>query len=128
MNAMTNGDDAVVVRLDERETWALNGALNWIVNGVDAEDPRRWEAFGVTRDQAREVFRRQRAVERGADGGKTLALSPPDARWVAEAVRAVLPGGRHAFPRGDTHPLTGVGEDEVTALSARLDALAATGG
>jgi hypothetical protein len=119
------GDDSVTLRLEERETWALKGALNWIVNGVGAKDPGRWEGFGVTRDWARDVFRRQAEVEREPDGAKTLSLTRPELRWVAEAVRAVLPDGRHRFPRGDTHPLTGVSEEEMAAVSARLDALAA---
>lgn len=121
------GADGVTLRLDTREAAAINGALNWVVNGVGADDADRWTGFGVTRAWAREVFARFRAPERGPDGFTTVAFAWPELRFVAAAVRSVLAGGRHRFPSRDIHTLTGVWEEEMAAVSGQLQKLDGAG-
>jgi hypothetical protein len=121
----TVDDDGVMLRLDVTEASAIDGALNWIVNGVDSGAAARWAGFGVTPAWARGVFARFRSPGRAADGCRTVVLAWPELRFVAAAVTAVLADGRHRFPRGDVHTLTGVWEEEMAAVAEQLQRLAA---
>lgn len=121
------GADGVTLRLDVLEHRALNEALNWIVNGVRADDPERWAGLGVTRAWARERLARVHVARRERDGLATVALTWPELRFVADAVRSVLADGRHRIPSGDIHALTGVWEEQMAAVADHLARLVARG-
>lgn len=117
--------DGVTLRLDVTEALAINNALNWVVNGVGAEEAARWAGFGVARAWARKVFARVHAARRAPDGFTTVALTWPELRFVAAAVRSVLADGPSRFPSGDVHLLAGVWEEEMAAVADQLARLAA---
>jgi hypothetical protein len=117
--------DGVLLHLDAGERRAMNNALNWVISGVDALNPERWQAFGVTREWARALFLRQRSVEADADGAAVIPFDRPELEFVAEAVRSVLDDGRHRFPSGDIELLADVTEAEMQTVSDRLGAVVA---
>jgi hypothetical protein len=121
--SVVNGD-GVTLRLDVIEARAVNNALNWVVNGVGAEDATRWAGFGITHTWAKDLFARFHAAKRAPDGFTTVAFGWAELRFVAAAARAVLADGRHRFPSGDIHALAGVWEEQMAAVAEHLQRLA----